>query len=178
MAPKKSKSKVLEEEKPKIAVDLSEEEIKENTEALEKAEALTKTIRKIIESNGETPDKPLEKAEKTRKEDRSDRGDKIKQNIEKIKAEEGVIGYILRNTKSASIDLKDPTKIIDFAMLSSSAMEASEELSNTFKLGDVKHILIEGNNVKLLSFSVEDNMVSIFMEKNVDHNRVYKNLLD
>jgi len=177
MAPKKPKSKILEEEKPEIAVDLSEEEIKENTEALQKAEALTKTIREIIESNGEKQDKPVEKAERSRKEDKSGRGDRIKQNIEKIKAEEGVIGYILRNAKSASIDLKDPAKIIDFAILSSSAMEVSEELSNTFKLGDVTHVLIEGNTVKLLFFSVEDNMVSVFMEKSVDHNRVYTDLL-
>jgi len=161
MTPRKRKSgKVaLEEEgKPEIALDFSEQleaEIKE-------AEEIVKTKR-------------AEKKEP--KKDNDPKSGKIKQNIDRIKAKEGIIGYILRNTKSASIDLKDPTKIIDFAVLSSSALEASEELSNTFELGDVKYVLVEGNTAKLLSFIVEENRVSVFMEKNVDHNRVYKDLL-
>lgn len=34
-----------------------------------------------------------------------------------------IVGYIIRNTKSASVDLNDPAKIIDFASLSSAAKE-------------------------------------------------------
>lgn len=121
-----------------------------------------------------------EKAEKNdrQREDRLYSGKKIKQNIEELKQKEGVIGYILRNAKSASIDLKDPTKVIDYAVLSSSAFEASEKLRNTFTLGDIKHVVIEGNSVKLLSFIVGENKVSVFMEKNVDHKNLYKDLLD
>jgi len=162
MAPRKRKQSITieEEEKHEIPIDFREQiaaKIRENAEELEKTE------------------KP-EKKEKP-KEDETGLGEKIKLNIEKVKTKEGVIGYILRNTRSASIDLKDPTKVIDYAVLSSSALEASEELSNTFKLGDVKHVLIEGKDVKVLSFSTEGNKVSVFMEKTVDHNRVYKELL-
>lgn len=163
MAPKRQKSNKVsleEEEKPKIALEFTEEELEAE-------------IRKAEERR---------KAEKTQKkdptkEDRTSRGKKIKQNIDRVKEKEGVIGYILRNSKSASIDLKDPTKIIDYAVLSSSALEASEELSNTFELGDVKYILIEGNDVKFISFVEDENRVSVFMEKNVDHKRIHKDLL-
>jgi len=160
MAPRKPKvSKTTEEEeKPTISINLEELEtkIRENAEELKKAE---------------------ENDKKEHKKDIPVNGERIKQNIDKVKTKEGIIGYILRNSTSASIDLKDPTKVIDYAVLSSSALEASEELSKTFKLGDVKHVLVEGNNVKLLSFTVEDNKVSVFMEKNVDHSRVHKDLL-
>lgn len=163
MAPKRQKSNKVsleEEEKPKIALEFTEEELEAE-------------IRKAEERR---------KAEKTQKkdptkEDRTSRGKKIKQNIDRVKEKEGVIGYILRNSTSASIDLKDPTKIIDYAVLSSSALEASEELSNTFELGDVKYILIEGNDVKFISFVEDENRVSVFMEKNVDHKRIHKDLL-
>ena len=163
MAPRKRKSSrsILEEgeEKPEIALNFQEIEakIKETAEELKKAEG-------------------TEKNEQS-KEDKSNKGEKLKQNIEKIKGKEGIIGYILRNSTSASIDLKDPTKIIDYAILSSSALEASEELSNTFKLGDVKHVIVEGNNAKFLSLAVDENKVSVFMEKNVDHTRICKELL-
>lgn len=165
MTPRKPKvSKTTEEEeKPTISINLEELEakIRENAEELKKAEE---------------SDKKDDKKEP--KKDVSVNGERIKQNIDKVKTKEGIIGYILRNSTSASIDLKDPTKVIDYAVLSSSALEASEELSKTFKLGDVKHVLVEGNTAKLLSFTIEDNQVSVFMEKHVNHSRVHKDLLD
>ncbi len=163
MTPRKRKSSksVLEEdqEKPEIALNFQEIEakIKETAEELRKAEG--------------------KEEDESSKVGNSKKGEKLKQNIEKIKGKEGIIGYILRNSTSASIDLKDPTKIIDYAILSSSALEASEELSNTFELGDVKHVIVEGNTAKFLSIVVDENKVSVFMEKNVDHNRIYKELL-
>jgi predicted flap endonuclease-1-like 5' DNA nuclease/predicted regulator of Ras-like GTPase activity (Roadblock/LC7/MglB family) len=133
----------------------------EKKETTEKAEEIEKTEKKAKQ-----------------KEDKPHMSKNIKQNIEKLKQKEGIIGYILRNSKSASIDLNDPTKVIDYAVLSSSAFEASEELSNTFELGDVKNLGGEGHTVKLLSFTIGENKVSVFMEKNVDHKNVYKDLLD
>lgn len=92
----------------------------------------------------------------------------LKARLEELKNRDGVIGYILRNTTSASIDLKDPAKIIDFAVLSSSAIDASKELSNLFDLGNVNSTVVEGRNVKMLSLIIDENRISIFMEKNVD----------
>lgn len=100
----------------------------------------------------------------------------LRLNLESIKAKEGVIGYILRNKKSASIDLKDPTKLIDYAFLSSSALEAGEELAKIFSLGEIKDVVVEGKDVKILSLTVGENKLSIFMEKKVDHNKIYKTL--
>ncbi len=100
----------------------------------------------------------------------------LRASLEEIKTYDGVIGYILRNSTSAAIDLKDPTKIIDYAVLSSSALDASEEFSELFNLGDVKNIVVEGKDVKMLSLTVDENRISIFMENNVDCRRVLKKL--
>jgi predicted regulator of Ras-like GTPase activity (Roadblock/LC7/MglB family) len=100
----------------------------------------------------------------------------LRANLEEIKTYDGVIGYILRNSTSAAIDLKDPTKIIDYAIISSSALDASEELSKFFDLGEVKEILVEGKNVKVLSLAVGENKVSIFLEKDADCEKILRKL--
>ena len=97
-------------------------------------------------------------------------------NLENIKAREGVVGYIFRTQKSASIDLKDPTKIIDYAVLSSTVLEAGENLANMFELGDICKVTLEGKDVKLLTLKIGDNRLSIFMDKTADQDRIYKDL--
>jgi len=99
---------------------------------------------------------------------------KLRKNLEEIKNSEGVIGYILRNSTSAAIDLKDPSKIIDYAVLSSSALEASEELSELFNLGEPYNIVVEGEDVKVSTFTVDENRISIFAEKDIDFGRILK----
>jgi predicted regulator of Ras-like GTPase activity (Roadblock/LC7/MglB family) len=92
----------------------------------------------------------------------------LRAKLDEIKGREGVIGYILRNSHSASIDLRDPARIIDYAILSSSTIDAGEEFSDLFNVGDIKNVVVEGKNVKMLSVVMDGNRISIFMEKNVD----------
>ena len=100
----------------------------------------------------------------------------LRAKLEEIKTYDGVIGYILRNSTSAAIDLKDPTKLIDYAVLSSSALDAGEVLSEDFNLGDVKSIIVEGKNVKVLSLTVSDNRISVFMDKEANCEKVLRKL--
>ena len=97
--------------------------------------------------------------------------------LEEIKKCDGVIGYILRNTTSATIDLSDPTKLIDYAVLSSSTFEATEQLSELFDLGKIKNMIVEGKDAKTLHLSLDENNISIFMEKNADTNKILEKLL-
>ncbi len=96
--------------------------------------------------------------------------------LEEINRYEGVVGYITRNTTSASIDLKDPTKIKDYAILSSSAIDASEELSELFDLGSPRSIIVEGRSAKMLSLAIDENRMSIFMDREADGERILKRL--
>jgi predicted regulator of Ras-like GTPase activity (Roadblock/LC7/MglB family) len=100
----------------------------------------------------------------------------LRAKLDEIRGYEGVIGYILRNSHTASIDLKDPARIIDYAMLSSSAIDASEEFSDLFNVGEVKSIVVEGKNVKMLSIIIDENRISIFMDKDADCETIRKTL--
>jgi len=102
--------------------------------------------------------------------------DGLRLGLDKIKGDEGIIGYILRDAKSASIDIKDPSKIIDYAALSSTALESGESVSEVFGLGDVYSVVVEGKDVKVLSMSVGNSRMSIFMRRDVDHEKICKDL--
>jgi predicted regulator of Ras-like GTPase activity (Roadblock/LC7/MglB family) len=96
----------------------------------------------------------------------------LRSNLEEIKTYDGVIGYILRNSTSAAIDLKDPTKIIDYAILSSSAIDVAEELTELFNLGEFNSIVVEGKDVKMLSLTDGENKISVFLERSADLEKV------
>jgi predicted regulator of Ras-like GTPase activity (Roadblock/LC7/MglB family) len=100
----------------------------------------------------------------------------LKSNLEKTKSYYGVIGYIMRNSTSATIDLKDPTKIVDYAIISSSALDAGNEFSKLFDLGNMEDIIVEGKKVKILSLAIGENKVSVFIDKNADCAQVLKKL--
>jgi predicted regulator of Ras-like GTPase activity (Roadblock/LC7/MglB family) len=100
----------------------------------------------------------------------------LRATLDEIKTCEGVVGYILRNTTSATIDVKDPAKIIDYAILSSSALDASKQLAELFDLGEPSNIDVEGKNIRMLSLVVDEDKLSVFMEKNVDSRKILKRL--
>jgi predicted regulator of Ras-like GTPase activity (Roadblock/LC7/MglB family) len=82
---------------------------------------------------------------------------------------DGVLGYILRGTISATIDLKEPEKIVEYAILSSQAIDATREITELFNLGEPENILIQGKDIKTLNVIKGENKISIFMEKTADH---------
>jgi len=98
----------------------------------------------------------------------------LSKNLAEIRKAKGVVGYILRSTTAATIDLKEPEKIVEYAILSSQVLDSSREISDLFDLGDVESILIEGKETKALCIVIGENKISIFMEKNADHADILK----
>ena len=100
----------------------------------------------------------------------------FQEKLQEIKDQEGIIGYILRGSKSASIDLKDPKKIIEYAMLSSTTFDVGTNISEELQIGEPEKILIESENSKFLSMNIDDHRLTVFMEKNVNHDKIYREL--
>jgi predicted regulator of Ras-like GTPase activity (Roadblock/LC7/MglB family) len=100
----------------------------------------------------------------------------LRTKLERIKAREGVIGYILRAQTSASVDINDPSKIIDYAVLSASVFESVESLLDAFTLGKICNIVVAGSKLKVLLLTIGEQTVSVFMEKNVNHESICKEL--
>lgn len=100
----------------------------------------------------------------------------LRENLAGIKGRAGIIGYILRASDSASIDLKDPNKIIDYAVLSAAALEEAVNIANTFEIGEISNTILEGKKMKVLLLRFGDYSLGVFMEKNVDHKMLCKDL--
>jgi predicted regulator of Ras-like GTPase activity (Roadblock/LC7/MglB family) len=98
----------------------------------------------------------------------------LSKNLAEIRKTKGVIGYILRSTTAATIDLKEPEKLVEYAILSSQVLDSSQEISELFELGDVESTLIEGKEIKALCLVIGENKISIFMEKNADDADILK----
>jgi len=103
-------------------------------------------------------------------------GDDLRARLEEIKSCQGVIGYILRNANTASIDLDDPAKIIDYAVLSSLAFDVSRDFSQLFDLGELENAIFDGKNIKMLSITIGQNRISIFTEKDTDLEKILMKL--
>ena len=96
----------------------------------------------------------------------------LSKNLAEIRKAKGVIGYILRSTKAATIDLKEPERIAEYALLSSQALDSSIEISKLFEIGDVESILIESKEIKALCMVISENKIGIFMEKDANHAQI------
>jgi len=93
----------------------------------------------------------------------------LAKDLSKISKREGVLGYIIRDSSTATIDLKNPEKIVEYALLTSQALESSQELSQLFRIGEFRSALIEGKDIKILCMMVGESKINVFMEKSVDH---------
>ena len=96
--------------------------------------------------------------------------------LAKIRKYPGVLGYIIRNTTTATIDLNEPEKIVEYAIFSSQLLDSSQEISDQFELGDVTSVLIEGKQSKALCMNIDGNKISIFMEKDADDTHILEKI--
>lgn len=97
--------------------------------------------------------------------------------LAEIRKLKGVIGYILRSSTSALIDLSEPEKITQYAILSSEMYDAAQQIALHFSLGAPENMLVEGESVKVLCASMGENRVSVFMEKSATHAWIIKRIL-
>ena len=97
--------------------------------------------------------------------------------LAEIRKLDGVIGYILRGSNSAMLDLAELDKISQYAALAYQLNESSTEIAKELNVAEVESVLVEGGNLKVLFMKVGDNKISIFMEKSVNHSSIIKRVL-
>jgi hypothetical protein len=101
----------------------------------------------------------------------------IQEKLQTVKDQEGILGYIMKDPKSASVDLKDPTKMIDYALVSSTVREISQSMTESLQIGEVDSIILESETTKLLSMNINSHHISLFMKKDVNHDKLSKKLV-
>ncbi len=100
----------------------------------------------------------------------------LKGKLEEIRRLDGVRGYIARDATSAIVNLEDKTKITEYALFAFSILEAARELSKSFNLNEPEEIVVEGADAKVLLIMIDGNSVSIFADKNVESEKILRNL--
>ncbi|MGB9914677.1 MAG: hypothetical protein ACPLIG_04965 [Candidatus Bathyarchaeales archaeon] len=101
---------------------------------------------------------------------------KLSKALAEIRKTKGVTGYILRNTTAATIDLQEPAKLVQYAILSSQALESSQQIAEQFQLGEVETTIIEAADAKLLCINKDEIKIAIYMEPKTDHNDIQKRI--
>jgi predicted regulator of Ras-like GTPase activity (Roadblock/LC7/MglB family) len=96
--------------------------------------------------------------------------------VQEIRKNQDVVGYILRGESKAAVDLNESSKIIEYAMMSSQALESSEVMAESFDLGKIENIVIEGKDIKVLCLNLGQNKLSFFMNKTAPHNWLLERL--
>jgi predicted regulator of Ras-like GTPase activity (Roadblock/LC7/MglB family) len=97
--------------------------------------------------------------------------------LAEIRKLKGVIGYIIRSNTSAIIDIADSDSIFHYALLTSEIDESSLGLSKQFNIGALESVLLEGENIKVLCLTINDNKIGVFMEKSANHAGIIKRIL-
>jgi predicted regulator of Ras-like GTPase activity (Roadblock/LC7/MglB family) len=87
---------------------------------------------------------------------------------QEIRRSDKVLGYILKSEYKATVDLNEPAKIVEHAMLSSQAFESSQAIAESLDLGEVETAIVEGKDAKVLCLSLGENKVSLFLKKEAD----------
>ena len=101
----------------------------------------------------------------------------LNSSLAEIRKLKGVIGYILRSNTSAIIDLAEPEKIIQYALLSSQIYDSCQEISKQLNLGETESMLVEGEKVKVLCMYLGENKLSVFLERTATHAWIIKRFL-
>ena len=97
--------------------------------------------------------------------------------VQDLRKNKDIEGYLLKGKTKATVDLNDSTKIIEYATLTSQALETAAKLSSSFNVGNIETILIEGKNIKTLCISKGQNELGIFMKKDIDDADILETIL-
>jgi predicted regulator of Ras-like GTPase activity (Roadblock/LC7/MglB family) len=101
----------------------------------------------------------------------------LSENMAEIRKIKGVTGYIVRSDTSALVDLEEQDKITEYAALSYEIHDSAQEIVEQLNLGETESTIVEGDNTKVLCMSVEENRISVFMEKSANHAGIIKRIL-
>jgi predicted regulator of Ras-like GTPase activity (Roadblock/LC7/MglB family) len=97
--------------------------------------------------------------------------------LSEVRKLKGVLGYILRSSTTAVVDLTQKESVTDYAMLAYEIHDCIGAISRQFKLADVECAVVEGQTAKVLCMGIGENHLAVFMEKTCAHAWIVKRIL-
>ena len=98
--------------------------------------------------------------------------------LTEVRKNDDIQGFILKNSTQAVVDLNNTEELADLALLSSQLFDSSAKLFDLFHAGAMKTVVLEGARIKMLCLNVDENQVSLIMEKSADTAKVLKRVPD
>lgn len=89
----------------------------------------------------------------------------------------GVLGYILRSSSAAVLDLTQKKLVTDYAMLSYELHDCTLVIGKQFKLADAECAVAEGQTAKMLCMGIGESRLAVFMDKTFAHAWIVKRIL-
>ncbi len=97
--------------------------------------------------------------------------------LAEIRKLKGVVGYIMRGSNSAILDLPEKGEISQYAFLSYQLNDSTSEIASQLGIAEIESVLVEGKKLKVIFMKIGENKVSVFMEKNANHLSIIKRIL-
>jgi hypothetical protein len=98
--------------------------------------------------------------------------------LAEIRKKNKLIGFTLKNSTRAMIDLDKKEDLTQLSLLANQLFDSSAKLLNACKQGSMKSAVLEGSKMRVLCLSVSGNQISVFMEKTVDYDRIVEKLAE
>ena len=97
--------------------------------------------------------------------------------LAEIRKLKGVVGYIMRSSTSAVLDIPDRERISPCALLSYQLHESCLDIAKQLSIAEIESVLVEGGSMKVLFVKIGENKISVFMEKTANHMWIIKRIL-
>ena len=97
---------------------------------------------------------------------------KLKPILIDIRKNNKLRGFILKNSTQAIVDLNKPEELAELAVFASQIFNASAKLLRVCSHEQMKSAVLKGSKMTVLCVSIGGNELSIFVDKEVDYERI------
>jgi predicted regulator of Ras-like GTPase activity (Roadblock/LC7/MglB family) len=97
--------------------------------------------------------------------------------LAEIRKNNEILGFILKNSAQAVVDINNAEELADLALLASQLFDSSEKLIDLFHAGTMKTVVLEGAKIKMICLCVGENQLGLIMEKGSNPRGVLKRIL-
>jgi predicted regulator of Ras-like GTPase activity (Roadblock/LC7/MglB family) len=88
--------------------------------------------------------------------------------IEKVQKVHKIQGFIIKNQEHALINLNNSEGLFELALLSSEVFDSSTDLFEVTRAGPLNSVVLKGDLLSVLFLSVNENQLSIVLDKGDD----------
>ena len=103
--------------------------------------------------------------------------EKLHSILKEIREKNEILGFILKGSAYAAIDLDSNEDLAKFAILVSQLANFSKQVLNLHEENSVRSVVLEGKELKVLCLNIRGNEIGITMKKSKDDREILNKIL-